>query len=149
MSVEKEVTNKFRTIKRKLIKVLGRKSTTDQQLSHIGQKLFGKKYIGTFSQDYKPKVSPKTQFFIINTDRKGGPGLHWVAVVKNNNTYYIYDSFARHAHKLVPVFTKGKLFIESDKTDAEQRGASEICGVLCLAWLQIVDEFGIRKALLI
>ena len=143
---EKEVMTKFRSNKRNLIKVLGRKSTTDRQLSDVGRKLFGKKYIGTFSQDYKPNARPNYQFFIINTDTKGGPGEHWVAVVKNNNTYYIYDSFGRKAHKLLHVFTKGKLIIESD-LDAEQRGASQVCGVLCISWLQVVNDFGIRNAL--
>lgn len=146
---EKQVTAKFRKYKKEMIKHLGRKSTTDKQLTALGKKLFGKKYIGTFSQDYRVKPQPAKQFFIINTDRKGRPGEHWVAVVKNNNTFYVYDSFARSSHRLIPVFSKNKVTINSDLSDAEQKGNSEVCGQLCLSWLSIVKECGIRNALLI
>jgi hypothetical protein len=144
---EKEVTAKFRTYKRQMIKALGRKATTDKQLTTMGKKLFGKKYIGTFSQNYKVKSSPTTQMFVINTDTSGGPGEHWIAVLKNNNTFYVYDSFARTSKKIIPVFSKNKLIIESDRDDAEQRGQSEVCGQLCLSWLCVAQELGIRNAL--
>jgi hypothetical protein len=101
---EKEVEKKFKAYKRKMIKILGRKATTDDQLTQLGKRLFGKRYIGTFSQDYKPQKKPTCQYFIINNQLKGQPGEHWIAVVKNGNTYYIYDSFARHAERLIPVF---------------------------------------------
>jgi hypothetical protein len=144
---EEEATAKFKSNKRKFIKVLGRKSTTDQQLTTLGKKLFGNKYVGTYAQDYKPTASPVNQYFIINTDLSGKPGTHWVAIVKNEYTYYIYDSFARTAKRLLPVFTKGRMIIESDLTDAEQQGSSEVCGVLCLAWLKVAHNLGIRSAL--
>jgi hypothetical protein len=113
----------------------------------LGKKLFGKRYIGTFSQDYKPQKKPTCQYFIINNQLKGQPGEHWIAIVKNGNTYYIYDSFARHAERLIPIFSKNKLIIESDKTDSEQRGKSEICGALCLSFIATAYELGIRNAL--
>lgn len=147
MLTEKEVNKEFRLRKKQIIKILGRKSTTDQQLTSLGKKLFGKKYVGTFSQDYKPKKTPKCQYFIINTDVLGKPGKHWVAIVKNNNTYYIYDSFARSAKRLIPIFVKGKLIVESDLSDQEQRGLSQVCGQLCLSFLSIVHTYGIRTAL--
>jgi hypothetical protein len=75
------------------------------------------------------------------------PGTHWCAVVKNKNTYYIYDSFARTSRRLLPVFSKGRLVIDSDTSDQEQFGSSEICGQLCLSFLQVVKEHGIRNAI--
>lgn len=147
MLTEKEVTAVFKAYKRKIIKILGRKSTTDKQLTDMGKKMFGAKYIGTFPQNYRPKASPKHQFFIINTHLSGQPGEHWVAIVKNNNTYYVYDSFARTSKKVIPHFQKNKMIIESDLSDAEQRGKSEVCGQLCLSWLAVVNELGIRNAL--
>jgi hypothetical protein len=145
---EKEVKAKFNKYKKNLFKIMGKKSTTNHQLDTIGKQLFGAKYIGTFSQSYKPKKKPDHQYFIINTDLANMPGVHWVAVVKNKNTYYIYDSFGRTSKRLLPVFTQGRLIIDSDY-DAEQFGDSEICGQLCLSFLQVVKEFGIRNALLI
>jgi hypothetical protein len=135
---EKDVTAKFNNDKKNIIKILGRKSTTDQQLTNLGKKLFGKKYIGTFPQDYNPKSTPVNQYFIINTDTSGKKGTHWVAIVKNKNTYYIYDSFARKAKRLLPIFTKGKMVINSDLTDQEQFGNSR--GL----WLSMSTEFAPR-----
>lgn len=144
---EKQVERVFSKHKRQMIKRLGIEPTTDEQLTRVGRELFNTKYIGTFPQDYKPKASPKRQYFIINTHTSGQPGEHWVAIVKNGKTYYIYDSFARSASKLLPVFI-GKLskYIESDKGDQEQHGGA-ICGQLCLAWLTVVHTLGVRNAL--
>jgi hypothetical protein len=148
MLTEKEVISEFNKNKKTLFKTMGKKSTTNIQLNKMGKQMFGKKYQGTFSQSHKPKSKPVNQYFIINTDTKDGPGVHWCAVVKNKNTYYIYDSFGRTSKRLLPVFTQGRLIIDSDY-DAEQFGDSEICGQLCLSWIQVVNDFGIRNALLI
>jgi hypothetical protein len=149
MLSEKEVTAKFNANKKKIIKIMGVKNTTNLQLDRMGKQLFGTKYQGTFSQSYKPRSTPAHQCFIINTDLKGQPGTHWVAVIKNKNTYYIYDSFARTSRRLLPVFTRGRLIIDGDTSDAEQFGDSQICGQLCLSWIQVVKDHGIRNALLI
>ena len=37
----------------------------------------------------------------------------------------------------------------SDVTDKEQYGDTQICGVLCCAWLYVVKTLGIRKAMTI
>jgi hypothetical protein len=103
---EKDITSTFNSNTKKMITILGRKGTTDQQLTDLGNKLFGRKYIGTFPQNYKVKSSPANQYFIINTDTSGEKGAHWVSIVKNKNTYYSYDSFARKAKRLLPISLK-------------------------------------------
>jgi len=148
MVKDKKVDTLFKAYKKKLIAEIGTKATTDTELTKYGKRLFGTKYIGTYSQNEKiPKSNIKQKFYIINVDTVGEPGTHWVAVVQNGNTYYIYDSYARGAKRLIPLFVKGKIIIESDRSDAEQYGDSEICGQLCLSWLCVVNELGIRSAL--
>jgi hypothetical protein len=142
---EKEVMKVFNHHKRKFIRILGRKATTDTQLNDVGQAYFPQ-FVGAFSQDVKITPTPARQYFIINTDRKHQPGTHWCGVVKNGKTYYVYDSFGRTSSRLLPHFSKGKLVVDSDY-DAEQFGKTEICGVLCLAWIATVAEVGIRNAL--
>ena len=142
---EKQVEKVFNKYKRRLIKRLGTRATFADELTNIGRELFGGLYTGTYRQQHKPGRKSR-QFFIINT-ATDGPGDHWVAVVKNNKTYYIYDSFARSSKKLIPVFARGKLTIDSDRSDAEQFGDSQICGQLCLSWLCCVRDLGIRNAL--
>ena len=136
----------FNAHKRRIIKQLGRKSTTDKQLTDTGKMLLGSSFQGAFPQNYRVRNKPKKQTFILNTHKSGDPGEHWVAVVKNDKTYYVFDSFGRTSHKLLPVFSRGKLVVDSEY-DAEQFGSSEICGQLCLSWLLCVQQLGIRNAL--
>lgn len=143
---EKQVMARFNAHKRRLLKQLGRKATTDTQLTHTGKLLLGSRFKGAFPQDYKVKAKPKVQYFILNNHKKGQPGEHWVSVVKNGTTYYCFDSFGRSSRKLLPHFSRGKLVIDSDY-DPEQFGSTQICGVLCLAWLLTVQQLGIRNAL--
>jgi hypothetical protein len=143
---EKQVMRVFNAHKRRLIKQLGRKSTSDKQLTDTGKLLLGSSFQGAFPQNYRVRKTPKRQTFILNTDTSGGPGEHWVSVIKNNKTFYVYDSFGRSSRKLLPVFSRGKLVIDSEY-DAEQADDTEIWGQLCLSWLLTVQQLGIRNAL--
>ena len=143
---EREVMKHFNKYKKSLIKQLGTKATTDKQLTAVGKSLFGSKYIGTFSSDYKPRPTPAKQYFIINVDGYDAPGSHWLGIFKNNKTYYLFDSYGRNAKRLVPNFAGGKHIVSTDN-DVDQSKTSEICGALCLAWLCTADKLGIRAAL--
>lgn len=145
---EKDVMTVFNAHKRRLLLQLGRKATTNTQLTHTGRLLLGSCFKGAHPQDYQIKKTPKIQYFILNNHKKGQSGEHWVAILKNGNVYYVYDSFGRTSNKLLPHFSKNRIIIDSDY-DAEQFGESEICGQLCLAWLLCVKELGIRNALLV
>lgn len=152
MTEEKKAEKLFRQYKTKLLKVLGRKATYDSDLTRVGTQLFGSKYLGTFPQDKAPLG--RTGMAIINTDVSKGPGIHWVALYLTPKTVYVYDSFARPTSQLLKILTKnakGKKIkmIESDRSDAEQKKTSEVCGVLCLSWLAVIRDLGVRKALLI
>ena len=150
MTEEKKVEDVFRQYKTKLLKVLGRKATYDSDLTRVGKQLFGSKYLGTFPQDKAPLG--RTGMAIVNTDVSTGPGVHWVALYLTPKTVYVYDSFARSTSKLLKILTKNAKtkkinMLESDRTDKEQKKTSEICGVLCLAWLAVVQSLGIRAAI--
>jgi hypothetical protein len=142
---EKEVMRVFNRHKRKFMHILGTKATSDHQLNVVGRKFFPQ-FAGAFPQDTRIKSKPTRQFIILNVDTKEMGGSHWCAVLKNDKTYYVYDSFGRKARRLLPHFSKGKLIVNSD-SDPEQFGDSQICGVLCMAWISTVDEIGIRNAL--
>ncbi len=149
---EKQVLKIFNKHKKRLIKSMGIKSTTDRQLNIIGNQLFGNQYLGTFSQDNLPfhKVKSNT-FAIINTDTAGKSGVHWVALYFTSKTAYIWDSYGRSSRKLLPVFTKQLKthkfkFIDSDP-DADQSKKSEICGQISLAWMLTIKEVGIVNAM--
>lgn len=141
----------FDFTKKELIKHLGKHALTDVEVSDMGKKMFGKKYIGTYPVDRVPLS--KNGYMIINTDKYGNPGIHWVGGIKKGHTFYIYDSFGRKGSKILKPLTdklklKGIKIVNSD-LDNEQRGKSEVCGHLCLSWLYVAHELGINYALLI
>jgi hypothetical protein len=151
---EKQVLRKFKTNKKKMIEILGVKSTLDSDLTDLGKKLFDSMYLGTFSQDNLPwsKIKKKNSIYaIINTDTSKGPGVHWVALAITPKTIYIWDSYGRNAERLLPKLTKQikgkKIKIREADPDKDQSDSSEICGALCLAWLSCVKQLGIRNSL--
>lgn len=145
---EKEIHTEFLKLKNMLISKLGRKALSNLELNKIGVKLFGKKYLGTRPQD---AIMYKNGFQIINTDTSNKRGEHWVALFITDKNVYVYDSFGRPTKKLLTILTKQgeerKLNIVDSDYDKEQKGDSEICGVLCLSWLICVQKFGIKAAL--
>lgn len=149
MQKEHKAEKLFIKYKNKYIKVLGNKSTSNTQIDNLCRKEFPSKYQGSYAQDELFKI--KNGYYIINNDTKTGPGIHWTAVIVCPKTCYIYDSFARDPKKLLKHFTKRlskkKIkIISSDRTDAEQRGLSEICGALSIAWLSVAHSMGVRAA---
>lgn len=137
--------------KKIFIRKLGKKALYDNQLTAEGKALFGNRYLGTFSQNNIPLN--KTGYLIANVDTVGLAGTHWVAIYSTPKTFYIYDSFGRQTTNLLPVLehqlnTKKVKYLDSNYRP-EQFGTTEICGQLCLAWLCVVKEHGVRKALTI
>lgn len=161
--LELKVMRLFNTFKQQLLAVLGNKATNSKQLEIVSKTLFGDKFIGVYAQD---KAKLDSGYQIINVGLAGSGGTHWVGLYipkkgskfpketfRVRNTAYIYDSFGRKASKLLKKLTKylkdsGYKIVNSDR-DHEQRGNSEVCGVLVISWLAVIDQLGIKKALLI
>jgi hypothetical protein len=140
----------FLQYKRRFIKAIGKKAMYDNQLDHVGLNLFGSRWRGVFPQD---KMVCKNGFQIINVDTSDKEGSHWVAVYQTAKTVYIFDSYARSSSKLLKIISKKtncrKKIRDADRSDAEQRDDTEICGQLTLAWLAVVRDLGIKSAMLI
>ena len=147
---ERQVEALFRKFKRKIIAKVGRDETSDTQLRGIGNELLGRRFIGVYPQDKIPLG--RTGLIIANTDTSSGPGVHWVAMVLTPKTIYVFDSFARATKQLMKILSKNAKHkqikvVDSDRSDAEQRDESALCGQLCLAWLCVVKQVGVRSAL--
>lgn len=144
MKTEAEIL--FLKYKKQFIKDYGKKSLYDYQLKEMIPWVNG-----VYCQD---KAIIKPGYYIINTDVSTGEGIHWIGCYQTKTRCYLYDSFSRTPKYLVPIFLKKlekkniKVF-ESDTTDDEQYGKTEVCGALCCAWLSVVKQLGIRKALTI
>jgi hypothetical protein len=127
--------------------------TEGSEIQQKGKKMFGNLFKGVFAQDTIPFNNSKS-YYIMNVDFHTKRGSHWVAVYYDGKgTYYIYDSYGRYSRDLIPYYINGiktrhKQYIDADH-DAEQKNNEDICGQLSLAWLKMIDLYGIKKALTI
>jgi hypothetical protein len=130
--------------------LLGDQITFLTELDRVCKKLFGKKYSGTFPSDMIPKLTLEVPYAIINLDKTGSPGSHWVALARGRGGVGVYDSFGRTSRKILPsVYNSNNGKILDSDYDSEQHVSEDNCGARCCAWLIFVDRYGLDRALLI
>ncbi len=128
---------------------LGTGATFMNDLTDLGKLLFKKKYIGTFASDKIPIIK-NNQYMILNLDTSKMQGSHWIAVARLNDKLYVYDSFGRNTNSIIPALQKKyrNIKIIESLRDVDQDSFTEFdCGQRSLAWLFIVDHWGIDMAL--
>jgi hypothetical protein len=152
---EQDAEARFKTYKDALIRIYGRGPLDSDQIGEFGIEAFGGSWRGVSGQE-TVKTPMKAGYYIVNTSKTAkSPGHHWCGLyVTSAGKGYTYDSFARSGAKMLSELggrrKKGSgAFVDSDRKDAEQRGASAVCGHLSLAWLLVVRDLGIRSAILI
>ena len=82
---------------------LGKETTYLNQLEQSGKSLFGKKFKGCYPSDQIPKLTDIEPYSILNLDKSKQSGSHWIAVCKDGDKTYIYDSFGRTNKKIIPI----------------------------------------------
>lgn len=141
-----EIKNYFEGLKKRIVKEWGNKALYDNEITDIGQQLIGKKYVGTFPIDRVP-LSGTDKYMIVNADKSGLPGSHWLGVYLKGDTVFVYDSFARKSKKLLkPLHDKAKKYkkkIIDINAKSDQKNHTEICGPISLSFLYIVKTYGI------
>ena len=152
---ELDAEARFRTYKDALVRIYGRGPLDSNMIEQFGIEAFGGSWRGVSGQE-RVKTPMKAGYRIINTSRTANnPGVHWLGVYTTSaGRTYTYDSFARSGAKMLSELGGRRKsgsggFTDSDRKDAEQRGASAVCGHLSLAWLLVVRDLGIRSAILI
>jgi len=121
--------------------ILSDKTTNNIQLYRLGRRIFGDRFVNVFTADDNIKLH-NGQFCIVNTDASNKAGLHWLAVYKHKNKYYVFDSFGRDVHKLSKYFKyKHWTNVEFNRIESYRQNN---CGQLCLAWLVIFDKYKTR-----
>lgn len=155
---DSKIILKYRKYTRQICKILNNnKETLGSELLKISRKIFGNKFVGIFSVDKIPLkkiLSTNNSYFIYNTDLAGNKGIHWCAGYHGcGKKIYLYDSFGRKSKIISPILYNklmkgGVVAIDSD-LDSEQTKYESICGQYSVAWLLVVKNYGIKKALLI
>ena len=151
MSARSKEGRLFRKYRESLISELGRKALDSAQVNTVGRREFGSHWGGCHPSDYRA-IKPN-MFYVFNTDPSTKPGEHWLGGVTTTSHFYLYDSYARDAPRLVRDLTKtvkNKGFTIPSPEEPkymEQRGyTSEVCGCLSLAFLLVARDLGIRAA---
>lgn len=143
-----EAMEHFRKYKQHVIDALGPSALYDDQILQFGFDVFGARFGGAVHADHDLKPN---KYYIVNTGGRKSKGIHWVAVYIKDKVAYVYDSYGRPTHSVLPRLKDNivgdiQYIVDSDH-HAEQRGYSQLCGQLSLAWLMVLHFKGLEMAL--
>lgn len=148
----KQYTEKeIETINKKLLKFICKEmknnsTTYDIELYQFAKRIFDNKFIDVCPLD---KISNKVGYSIVNLDKTGQPGFHWIAMIKKpNNKVIIYDSLGtlNELNTIKEIQILRPRFIDDDQ---EQNIKETNCGQRCIAFLCIYDMLGEKNAMLL
>ena len=126
---------------------LGDSTTYSDQLDEFCKDKFGDKFMGVFASDQIPHNINKGQMMIVNLDTSKQSGSHWVSVVKDyKDVLWVYDSFGRNIHKILPKIFGKKRKVKSTEKDPEQLETESNCGARCVSFLEVFNDYGIQYA---
>lgn len=132
-----------------IVKILGNRSTFLYELKNLCIELFGTKFHGVYTADNLPHLTKKVPYAIINLDKTGEPGSHWVATaLYKKDNLLMYDSFGRKTPDIIPEVAEKYNYVDTDY-DPEQDEKEYNCGQRCIAWLLVFDNYGYGIAKLI
>lgn len=86
-------------------------------------------------RDKLPSNPCNVERIIINLDSNFGPGTHWVAIKKNKNHAFYFDSYGDLPPPPEIVKYLGRRVFIKFNANNYQTFNTEICGQLCLAFL--------------
>jgi hypothetical protein len=151
--MEKKAEELYNHILKKIVyPQTGDKSTYSNDLDRVGRKLLGIKFKGVFPSDKIPKLNDLKPYCILNLDKSTESGSHWISLAKLVGTRdsIVYDSFGRDNKQIIPDLQySGNGTIQNTDRDAEQKIEETDCGARCLAWLVLLDNYGLEYAKLI
>jgi hypothetical protein len=94
-----------------------------------------KHFRGVFMRDTLPERPWINESAIVNLDSIQGPGTHWIAYCKKQNTVYYFDSFGNLSPPLELINYFGNKIKIYYNYNNYQKFNTFICGQLCLIFL--------------
>ena len=100
-----------------------------------------KMYLGSFAKNERPTIIgnlPKG--FVVNTDVRGNPGIHWIGIFVKKHSIYVFDSMGTfHAkdptmNRLLSYLTKNRRRIVRNQ-NITQNPYANTCGFYCILFL--------------
>ena len=113
------------------------KPLSNFELEDAAKRLKISSFRGVFLLDTLPKKPNKKECGIVNFDKSGGPGTHWVAWYKNGKTKIYFDSYGvQPPIEVIKYLGKPIRY----NTDQVQPVGQVFCGHLCLYVLKELSE---------
>ena len=109
--------------------MLPNKPLNNFELEDAPKKLKTPSFRGVFLLDTLPKKPNKKECGIVNFDKSGGPGTHWVAWYKNGKTKIYFDSYGVQPPIEVIQYLGKPIYYNTDQV---QPAGEVICEHLCL-----------------
>ena len=139
-----------RIFKRIIVPMVGNETTYQNELDKAGRKVLGTLFKGVYASDKIPMLNDLKPYAILNLDRSDEGGSHWIAIARDKDKTYIYDSFGRKVTKIIPtLYHSGNGRIINTDDDKEQEERETNCGARSLAWLLFFHRYGAKNAILI
>jgi hypothetical protein len=144
----KTLINEFNDNLKIIYKLLNNRGTTNNiELSRLCQELFGTKFHGVYPSDRIPKLDIHRKYCILNLDKSTETGSHWVGCILDNDIIYIFDTYNRSVKQILPAIYKFKNnTIRKGEKHVLEKDTGTDCGERCIAWLLLVDKYGIDIA---
>ena len=109
--------------------ILPNKPLSNFELEDAVKRLKIPSFRGVFLLDTLPRKSNKKECGIVNFDKSGGPGTHWVAWYKNGKTKIYFDSYGVQPPLEVIKYLGRSIHYNTDQL---QPAGEVFCGHLCL-----------------
>ena len=109
--------------------MLPNKPLSNFELEDAAKRLKIPSFRGVLLLDTLPKKPNKQECGIVNFDKSGGPGTHWVAWYKNGKTKIYFDSYGVRPPIEVVGYQGSPIYYNTDQL---QPAVQVFCGHLCL-----------------
>ena len=116
--------------------MLPNKPLSSFELEDAAKRLKIPSFRGVFLLDTLPRKPNKKECGIVNFDKNGGPGMHWVAWYKNGETIIYFDSYGVQPPMEVVEYLGRSIRYNTDRLQPE---GEVFCGHLCL---YVLKELG-------
>ena len=117
--------------------ILPNKPLSNFELENAARKLKISYFRGVFLLDTLPRKPNKKECGIVNFDKSGGSGTHWVAWYKNGKTKIYFDSYGVQPPLEVIHYLGSSIHYNTDQL---QPAGEVFCGHLCLYVLKELSE---------
>ena len=109
--------------------MLPNKPLSNLELEDAEKRLKISSFRGVFLLDKLPRKPTKKECGIVNFDKSGGPGTHWVAWYKKGKTKIYFDNYCVQPPIEVVKYLKKWIHYNTDQL---QPAGEVFCGHLCL-----------------